>query len=162
MYSKNIFPEMKQRSLPHSPFLHACIRERFIYSHDQSSADRSCKYINRSQARECGNWEIKHYNSIFEITRPPSVSFLGIHKSEPDIYIVFSFISFHLQCTVYSDALEDHGVLQVLSEQVPRSQRHDPFLGVCTVEDGGWGGEGGICQVQSVSNLIARVLGPHL
>jgi hypothetical protein len=38
-----------------------------------------------SQIYECRNWETEHYNSVFEIT----VSFLGIHKWEPDIYIIF-------------------------------------------------------------------------
>ncbi len=33
------------------------------------------------------NWETEHYNSVLEIT----VSFLGIHKWEPDICIGFSF-----------------------------------------------------------------------
>jgi hypothetical protein len=43
---------------------------------------------------ECRNWETEHYNSVLEIT----VSFLGIHKWEPDIYIGFS-TALHLQCT---------------------------------------------------------------
>ncbi len=34
----------------------------------------------------CRNWETEHYNSVLEIT----VSFLGIHKWEPDISIGFS------------------------------------------------------------------------
>jgi hypothetical protein len=42
--------------------------------------------INLSQIYECRNWEIEHYNSVLEIT----VSFLGIHKWEPAIYIGFS------------------------------------------------------------------------
>jgi hypothetical protein len=37
-------------------------------------------------------WETEHYNSVLEI----SVSFLGIHKWEPDIYIGFS-PALHLQ-----------------------------------------------------------------
>jgi hypothetical protein len=44
------------------------------------------KNINLSQIYECRNWETEHYNSVLEIT----VSFLGIHKWEPDIYIGFS------------------------------------------------------------------------
>ncbi len=55
---------------------------------------RSWKYINPSQIYECRNWEIEHYNSGLEIT----VSFLGIHKWESDIYIGFS-PALHLQCT---------------------------------------------------------------
>ncbi len=41
------------------------------------------------------NWDTEHYNSVLEII----VSFLGIHKWEPAIYIGFS-PSLHLQCTV--------------------------------------------------------------
>jgi hypothetical protein len=44
------------------------------------------KYIFLSQIYECRNWETEHFNSILEI----SVSFLKIHKWEPDIYIGFS------------------------------------------------------------------------
>jgi hypothetical protein len=52
--------------------------------------------IYHSQIHECGNWETEHYNSVLEVMRP-AVSFLGIHQSEPDIYIVFS-PALHLQC----------------------------------------------------------------
>ncbi len=45
------------------------------------------QYINLSQMYKCRNWETGHYNSVLEIT----VSFLGIHKWEPDLYIGFSF-----------------------------------------------------------------------
>ncbi|MFN9901666.1 MAG: hypothetical protein ACK55Z_23360, partial [bacterium] len=48
---------------------------------------------NLSQRYECRNWETGHYNSVLEIT----VSFLGIHKWESDIYIRFSS-AIHLQC----------------------------------------------------------------
>jgi hypothetical protein len=41
------------------------------------------------------NWETEHYNYVLEIT----VSFLGIHKWEPDIYIGFS-PTLHLHCGV--------------------------------------------------------------
>jgi hypothetical protein len=54
------------------------------------------KNINRSQIHECGNRETEHYNSVLEITLGPGVSFLGIHKSEPVIYIGFS-TALHLQ-----------------------------------------------------------------
>ncbi len=43
---------------------------------------------------ECRNWETDYYNSVLEIT----VSFLGIHKWEPEIYIGFSQV-LHLQCS---------------------------------------------------------------
>jgi hypothetical protein len=45
---------------------------------------------------ECRNWETEHYNSVLEIT----VSFLRIHKWEPDIYIGFS-PALYLQCTIH-------------------------------------------------------------
>jgi hypothetical protein len=52
-------------------------------------------YINLSQIYESRNWETEHYNSVLQIV----VSFLGIHKWEPDIYIGFS-PALHLQCRV--------------------------------------------------------------
>ncbi len=71
-----------------------CFCEGLIYSQDRSAylaaaknADRSWENINCSQIHQCGNWESKHYNSVLEITRPCAVSFLEIHKSEPDIYM---------------------------------------------------------------------------
>jgi hypothetical protein len=48
--------------------------------------------MNLLQIYDCRNWESEHYNSVLEIT----VSFLGIHKWEPDIYIGFSQ-ALHLQ-----------------------------------------------------------------
>ncbi len=51
--------------------------------------------INLSQIYECRNWETEHYNSVLEIT----VSFLGIHNWEVDIYIGFS-PALHLQCSI--------------------------------------------------------------
>jgi hypothetical protein len=50
------------------------------------------KYINHSQIYECRDWETEHYYSVLEIT----LTFLGIHKWEPDIYIGFS-PALHLQ-----------------------------------------------------------------
>ncbi len=64
-----------------------------MYFPAEEYADRSWKYINLSKIYECRNWETEHYNSVLEIT----VSFLGIHKWEPDIYIGFSPV-LHLQC----------------------------------------------------------------
>jgi hypothetical protein len=49
----------------------------------------------QSQFPQCRNWETEHYNSVLEIT----VSFLGIHQWEPDIYIGF-LPALHLQCVV--------------------------------------------------------------
>jgi hypothetical protein len=61
-------------------------------------ADPSWEYINRSQilVHECANWETEHYNSVLE-KRGYAVSFLEIHKLEPDIYIGFS-PALYLQC----------------------------------------------------------------
>jgi hypothetical protein len=50
-------------------------------------------YINLSQIYECRILETEHYNSVLEIT----VSFMVIHKWEPDIYIGLS-PALHLQC----------------------------------------------------------------
>ncbi len=50
---------------------------------------------------DCRNWETEHYNSVLEIT----VSFLGIHKWKPEIYIGFS-PALHLQC-VYMAGLRE-------------------------------------------------------
>jgi hypothetical protein len=44
------------------------------------------RYINLSHIYVRRNWETEHCNSVLEI----KVSFLGIHKWEPDIYIGFS------------------------------------------------------------------------
>jgi hypothetical protein len=48
---------------PDSQFLHSCVCELFIYSHDRSAYPAAGKYmdrwesINLSQTHECGNWE---------------------------------------------------------------------------------------------------------
>ncbi len=59
---------------PQSLFPHLC--EWFMYSHDRSAysaagkyVDPSWEYINRSQTRECGNWNWGRANPL-----------LGIHK----------------------------------------------------------------------------------
>jgi hypothetical protein len=59
--------------------------------------------INLSQIYECRNWETELYNSGLEIT----VSFLGIHKWEPAIYIGFS-PALQLQCEYWS-GIRDKG-----------------------------------------------------
>ncbi len=85
---------------PQSQFPHSCVCERFIRFLDWSTyfpapeqADRSWKYINLSQIYQCRKCETENYNSVSEMT----VSFLGIHKWEPDIYKGFS-PALHLQC----------------------------------------------------------------
>ncbi len=88
---------------PQSQFPHSCVCECFTYSQDLSIYFRStCRIgrqilvicINLSQIYEFRNGETEHYNSVFEIT----VSFLGIHKWEPDIILGFS-LALHLQCS---------------------------------------------------------------
>jgi hypothetical protein len=70
-----------------------------MYSQDGATYFRQEKrqidrgYINLSQKYECRNWDTEHYDSVLGIT----VSFLGIHRWEPDIYIRFS-TELHLQC----------------------------------------------------------------
>jgi hypothetical protein len=54
----------------------------------------SWEYKNRLHIHECGIWETGHYNYVLEIMRLRSL--MGIHKSEPDIYIGFSS-ALHLQ-----------------------------------------------------------------
>jgi hypothetical protein len=54
-------------------------------------------YINLSQICACRNWKTEHYNSVLEIT----ISFLEIHKWEPDIYFGFS-LALHLRSEGYS------------------------------------------------------------
>ncbi len=94
-----VFLFWELRGLSPSFHIHVSV-SHFIYSQDQSTyfpaaelADQSWKYINLSQIYECRNWETEHYNYTLEIT----VSFLGIHKWEPDIYIGFS-PALHFQC----------------------------------------------------------------
>ncbi len=82
--SKHIFSEMKLCGLVLHFYIHVSVSDLYI------PADRSCEYMNRSQIHECGNWETEHYNSVLKIMWPWEVSFLGIHKSEPDTYIGFS------------------------------------------------------------------------
>ncbi len=81
---------------PQSQFPHSCVCERF-YIFPGSVHILSWKYINLSQIFEGRNWETEHYNCVLEIR----VSFLRIHKSEPDIYIGFS-PALHLQCAPFS------------------------------------------------------------
>jgi hypothetical protein len=53
----------------------------------------SCSMLNRQKIYKSLTEQTEHYNSVLELT----VSFLGIHKWEPDIYIGFSQ-ALHLQC----------------------------------------------------------------
>jgi hypothetical protein len=95
---------------PQSQFPHSCVWSN-LYIFPGSVHIFSCSRIGRpileiyksltgihmsvGTGRETGrgNWETEHYNSVLEIT----VSFLGIHKWETDIYIGFS-PALHLQC----------------------------------------------------------------
>ncbi len=83
---------------PQSQFPHSCVCERFIYSQNRSTYFPAAElaeleiYISISH-RYMRVGETDRYNSVLEIT----VSFLGIHKWESDIYIGFS-PALHLQC----------------------------------------------------------------
>ena len=73
-----------------------------------SSADQSWEFINRSQIRECGNWETEH-QIIFgndEAVHP----FLGVQKPEPDIYIGSS-LALLLQCNQECSYKGLHGIV---------------------------------------------------
>jgi hypothetical protein len=59
------------------------------------------------------NWETEYYNSVLEIT----VSFLGIHNWEPDIYIGFS-PALHLQCGVPAVGIASCGMCLIFGSQV--------------------------------------------
>ncbi len=65
------FPEMKLQGLV------------FMYLAATKQAEQSWENLNSSQIHECGNWEREHYNSVLETMEVRTVSFLGLHKSEP-------------------------------------------------------------------------------
>jgi hypothetical protein len=71
-----------------------CSQDQSTYFPGAEKADQSWKKIKLSQIYECRGWETENFNSVLEIT----ISFLGIHKWEPNIYIGFSPV-LHLQCT---------------------------------------------------------------
>ncbi len=93
-----VFLFWELRGLTPNFYIH--VSARFIFSQDRHislqqnrQTMQSWKYINLSQLYECRNWETEHCKFVLEIT----VSFLWIHKWEPDIYIEFS-PALHLQC----------------------------------------------------------------
>ncbi len=75
---------------PRFQFLHSWICEQFINSQVLSAylvqqnrqTDPGNILITHRYINDCGNWETEH--SVLEITRH-TVSFLGIHQSEPGI-----------------------------------------------------------------------------
>jgi hypothetical protein len=96
-YNENpidVFLFWELRGLSPNLHIHVSVSDLYwsTYFPAAEQPDRSWKYINLSQIYECRNWDAEHYNSVLEIT----VSFLGIHKREPDIYIGFS-PALHLQ-----------------------------------------------------------------
>ncbi len=112
---------------PQSQFPHSCVCEQFIYSQDQSTyfpaaeyADGTWNYKNLSQICKWRNWKREHYNSVLEIT----VSFLGKHKREPDIYIGFSpaFL-----CSVHHNFVRD-GIEIVKESALPTLTRPGWFF----------------------------------
>ncbi len=81
---------------PHrSQFLHSCICERFIYSHDWPSADRSWEYIYIAfRLHVCGKWETENYNSDLEIMRPRSFIFGNTEIQTRHLYWILTGPSF--------------------------------------------------------------------
>ncbi len=53
------------------------------------------------------HWETEHYNSVLEIT----ISFLGVHKWEPDIYIGFSS-ALQLQCMIRGAVFQSSNLIR--------------------------------------------------
>ncbi len=103
-----------------SQFLHSCICEEFIYSHDCSTffcciafADRSWEHMNRSKIHECRNWERGHV-----------VSFLGIFVSN----FRCSVKVYKLSATLYTTAYPLLGYISSTTKQHPiASSDASPF-----------------------------------
>ncbi len=103
-FTKNpiyVFPEMKLRGLVPNSYI-VSVTDLYIlgiglhiWLWQNSRLILGILYINRSQINESRKWETKYYNSILKY-RGHAVSFLGIHKSETDIYIGFP-PALHLQ-----------------------------------------------------------------
>jgi hypothetical protein len=99
-----VFLFWKLRGLSPNFHIHVSVIDLYIprtgphISLQQNRQIRSWKYLNLSLIYECRNWGTEHYNSVLEIT----VSFLGVYKWEPDIYIGFS-PALHLQCRLKCD-----------------------------------------------------------
>ncbi len=96
---------------PQSQFPHSCVGERA----------RSWKYTNLSQIYECKSWETEHYYSVLEIT----VSFLGIHKWEQDIYIGFS-PALHLQWSIQRTRIAVDGAIAEMGWKGDESESGGP------------------------------------
>ncbi len=82
-----------------SQFLHSCVCERFIYSQDWFTYF-GCSKLDRS-ILERGDRTLYFCFGNKEAAQC-TVSFQGIHKREPDIYLGFS-PAFHLQCAYVQD-----------------------------------------------------------
>ncbi len=86
---------------PQYQFPHSYVCGGFIYSQDRST------YSLQQNRQTDPNWKAEHYYTVLEIT----VSFLGVHKWEPDIDIGFS-PALHLQCT----SRQSYAILYLISE----------------------------------------------
>jgi hypothetical protein len=76
------------------------------------------------------NWETEHYDSVMEI----SVSILGIHKWEPDIYIGFS-PALHLQWALQRTNTENWKQIFPAKELRGNSPNFHIFLYISTMID---------------------------
>jgi hypothetical protein len=76
-----VYPEMKLCALVPNYYIHVYVSDLYI--------PKIGLLIWLQQDRQIDPANTEHYNSVLEI-RGCVVSFLGIHKSKPDIYIGFS------------------------------------------------------------------------
>ncbi len=110
---------------PRSQFLYSCICERFIYSHNRSSADRSWEYINRSKIHACGNWETEHYNSVLEITRMRSFE---ENKNYNQTFLLDSHLSFRIISVLLRTSVQS--ICQTLYNHSPACSKYIPCVWV--------------------------------
>ncbi len=106
--TNTVFPEMKLLR-PRSQFLHPCICEWFIYTHDRSAympaakfEDQSWEYINRSQKHECGNWKRGRADSYLRFHKSDLVSSVKL-KITSLVFTVWCPLS--LMCTIFKKDL---------------------------------------------------------
>jgi hypothetical protein len=134
-----VFPKKELRGLSPNSYIHVSVSDLYI--------PRIGPHIWLLQNRQtileiyksltdivCRNWEAENYNSLLEITRLHTVSFLGIHKWEPDIYTGFS-PALHLHCTLLLYPVHTVPVRQpegpgipavvLLLEELVRAQREE-------------------------------------
>jgi hypothetical protein len=104
-----VFPEMKLRALVPKSFIHVSVSNFYIPRIGlpmwlQQNKNRQTDHMNIFITQRYINADLGRKNIIFLFwkLRGCTVSFLGIHKSEPDIYTRFS-PALHLQGTVMTE-----------------------------------------------------------